>query len=113
MFWLMLVAFGAMTAVHERLTCAWLRAFQDRHVWRAVGIGMLLEAGTWAPILGAQSSDWVAVACVLGAGLGIYLGIRRSSTESSTSPETACNGRDRLGGSIERKLLSTSLECAP
>lgn len=113
MFWV-LVLFGILTAVHESLTVYWLRSFEARRVAQAVLVGMVLEAGTWGPIsfLNATDSYGVPIACTLGAGLGIYLGLRRS-TGSSTSPETDCNGRDRLGGSIERKLLQTSLDGVP
>lgn len=60
------------------LAVEWQRAREERSAIRGALLGALLESITWIPILLVLAEQWAIVgACVLGSGLGSYLGIRR------------------------------------
>jgi hypothetical protein len=73
------VLFFILACVHDWLTCVWLTQRELQRYKLTVLLSMLLETLTWLPILVAiQTQDYsIAVASVLGSGVGTALGLRR------------------------------------
>ncbi len=72
------VAWFAVEAISDWLSCAWQDARESRRAARAANIGATLNAITYAPLLIVWATgNWLVIpASVAGAWVGSYLGVR-------------------------------------
>src|SRR5690606_25383642 len=75
---LALLAF-ILAAASDWLTVRWHHAREAGSIWMTGLLSCALEALTWVPVYVAivTQSPWIAVASVLGAGVGTAIGMRR------------------------------------
>lgn len=71
--------FFALAAAHDLCACYWYSLRESGRHLRATGLAMLLELMNWLPVwVAIQQDDFtIAIAAILGSGVGTYLGLVR------------------------------------
>lgn len=105
------LAVFAFAAVHDLLSCHWLRAAGDGRRGVAVGVSGALELLQWLPVwLAIEFADpWIVVSSVVGSMVGTMLGLKPKPSEVMGDVE----GQQREFDELERRAeIARSLPVA-
>jgi len=82
----LLALFFVFAALSDFLSVLYHEARENHQSLYASGYAMVLETLTWLPVLAAiEAGDgWpIAIACVIGSGVGTYRGVARVAAKGS------------------------------